>query len=155
MALWSEHPTNTVFITVGYEQPKQLASCSRQLTISFLLLSSPMPSNEMDRYQILHGVYSVYLSIVLSTSDLLFCILFLLFGLCIHYFVQFSFDSALSSFLSTCLFILSTCPFWAAAPKGPMTYAFTHREISPPPSPSPPSPSTPFEAYILVLRLKS
>ena len=41
-------------------------------------------------------------------------------------------------------------PFWAAAPKGPMTYAFTHiGEIFPPSSPSPPS--TPFKAHILAL----
>ena len=44
-------------------------------------------------------------------------------------------------------------PFWAAAPKGPMTYAFTYAEISPS---SPTSVRTPlsFEANILVLRPK-
>ena len=52
--------------------------------------------------------------------------------------------------------------FWAVAPKGPMTYAFTYAEFSPSPPPPPPSssssyppPSTPFEAHILALRLKS
>ena len=57
----------------------------------------------------------------------------------------------------------SILTFWAAAPKGPMTYAFTHGEISPPPSPPPaypPSPQPPcsflsLEAHIPASRSKS
>ena len=54
----------------------------------------------------------------------------------------------------------SSLTFWAAAPKGPLTYAFTQGEISPSPPPSPvyppprgPNPS--FEAHIPALRLQS
>ena len=45
--------------------------------------------------------------------------------------------------------------FWAAAPKGLMTYAFTYAEISPPPSSSPSLYPPPLEVQILALRLKS
>ena len=44
--------------------------------------------------------------------------------------------------------------FWAAAPKGPMTYALTYVEISPPPSSSPSLYPPPLEVQILALRLK-
>ena len=40
--------------------------------------------------------------------------------------------------LVTPAMIVVITTFWAAAPKGPMTYAFTYAEISPPPSPYPP-----------------
>ena len=49
--------------------------------------------------------------------------------------------SSLIPVLYACSSILSFCicfPFWAAAPKGPMTYAFTYAEIFPPPSSYPP-----------------
>ena len=51
--------------------------------------------------------------------------------------------------------------FWAAAPKGPMTHAFTYAEIYPPspapplPPPSPRGPNPSLEAQIPVSRLKS
>ena len=52
-------------------------------------------------------------------------------------------------------------PLWAAALKGPMTYAFTYAEISPPPPsppsplPQPPGPYLSLEAHIPALRPKS
>ena len=51
--------------------------------------------------------------------------------------------------LSIHLLVGQLVPFWAAAPKGPMTYAFTQEKFLLL------RPSTPFEAHILALRLKS
>ena len=65
-----------------------------------------------------------------------------------------------SSLESLSTFELALSPFWAAALKGPMTYAFTCGEISPsssayPRSPQPPGPYLSLKAHIPASRPKS